>query len=112
MAVMNNTLNLRDITTQIQQYVRKIKADKQALQPPERDSYSTGYANELKYNLNFLNGSNKFSIQNFVNEASDASDVSVSYAAAAYNRLGNEEDKNKVLIDFMHEYNRNFDVKA
>lgn len=112
MAVTNNTSNLRNITAQIQRYVRQIKAEKQFLQPQEHESFSVSYANDLKYNLNFLNGNNKFSIHNFINETPNSTDISVSYAAAAYNHLSNEEDKNKILIDFIHEYNRNFDMKA
>ena len=38
--------------------------------------------------------------------------TSASYVAEAYNHLSPKEDKNKVLIDFMHKNNRNFDVSV
>ena len=111
---MNNTLNFQDITNQIQQYVKQIKNSKKE----QISAFSTNtenksifhYTNDVRCNINKLNGESKFNIQNIVAENNIT--TSSEYASEAYEHLDSIEDKHKVIIDFIHKNNRNFDVKA
>ncbi len=108
---MTNTLNLNEITTQIQRYIRQIKKDKVSEQ---RDIYSSDERfhnrldNDLRSNINKLNGGNKFNIQNMMEQ--NMSSAPSEYAAEAYTHLSELDDKKKVMIEYMHKNNRNYDV--
>lgn len=108
---MADMLNLDKLTRQIQQYVQTIKQQKTA--STERvfhTSESSFINNDLRSNLNKLDGNNKFNIQNMLEKSTSL--TSSNYVTKAYDHLSNQEDKNKIVIDFMHKNNRNFDVKA
>ena len=112
---MNNTLNLNDITAQIRQYVRQIKENKKGEFNPSlsevKEKEYIYYSNDLRSNINKLDANNKFSLQNIASE--DTTTITeLEYASSAYNHLSSLEDKHRVVIDFMHKNNRNFDVKA
>ena len=108
----NNTLNLDDITSRIQQYVSKIKehkADDKAKFSVDENQSLFSVFNDVRSNINKLDGGNKFNIQiNNNNPVLASSD----YAAEAYNHLNNLDDKQKVIIDFMHPNNNKFDFTA
>ena len=108
----NNTLNLDDITSRIQQYVSKIKEhkadDTSKFSVNENQSLFSVF-NDVRSNINKLDGGNKFNIQINNNEQVFASS---DYAAEAYNHLNNLDDKQKVIIDFMHPNNNKFDFTA
>lgn len=111
---MNNTLNFRDITNQIQQYVKQIKNNKKENIPTTlsvtEDTSIFRYSNDLRSNINKLDGECKFNIQNITAEHNATTPLE--YASEAYEHLDTLEDKHKVIIDFIHKNNRNFDVKA
>jgi len=112
---MSNTLNLNDITTQIRQYIRQIKENKKGefntILPEAKEKEYTHYSNDLRSNINRLDGNNKFSLHNITSE-DRATTTGLEYASAAYNHLSSLEEKHKVVIDFMHKNNKNFDVKV
>ena len=108
---MVNALNLNEITQQIQQYVRLIKQQKSSA--TGRIFYSSEpslFNNDLRSNIHKLDGNNKFNIQSMLEKSTSL--TTFDYATKAYEHLLEQEDKNKVVIDFMHKNNRNFDVKA
>lgn len=111
---MGGTLNLNDITGQIQRYVQLLKDRKKTTPTGETSSFAEWSPlpsyNELRSNINRLDGSSKFSIHNMLENHTVL--TSSSYAAEAYSHLSDLEDKNKVVLDFMHKNNRNFDVSA
>lgn len=109
---MSNVLNLNDVTRQIQHYVRLIKNQRNVARPS--DSFLdelpvVSLYNDLRSNINPLNGTSKFSLHSMSNNDSFASSL---YASEAYSHLESLQDKNKVVIDFMHKNNRNFDVQV
>ena len=107
---MNKPFQLNDITSQIQNYVRQIKQRKtEGTFRVEKEELSQ-INNDLKSNINKLNGSNKFKIQNMME--TEHSSASSNYAAEAYNHLSDQDNKHKVVIDFMHKNNRNYDMKV
>jgi len=111
----NNTLNLNDITAQIKQYVRQIKDNKKSdffsSLPEIENQQPVYYTNDLRSNINKLNGGNKFSLHN-ITSADIMTGTSAEYASEAYEHLSSIEDKHKIVIDFMHKNNKNFDLKA
>ena len=106
---MTNTLNLNEITQQIQKYVRLIKQQKSSSTSrifyPEESIFIN---NDVRSNIHQLDGNNKFNIM----LEKSTSLTNLDYVTKAYEHLLKQEDKNKVVIDFMHKNNRNFDVKA
>lgn len=111
---MSENINLNNsVTAQIRQYVNRLKERKTEHTAPtatENDDFILSFNNDLRSNINALNGDNKFNIQQFA--LAEQSQTPAEYAAGAYNRLSTLEQKHKVVIDFMHKNNRNFDVKA
>ena len=110
---MNDALNLHDITTQIQHYVRLISQQKSARfdrPTPIEEQVPHYISNEVRSNINPLNGNNKFGILNMLGNHTGM--TSPGYASEAYRHLSGLEDKNKVVIDFMHGNNQNFDIEA
>lgn len=108
---MKTLLTLHDLTGQIQTYVRRIKARQSTVQLPsfEETIISFPKQKEIRSNINKLDGSNKFNIQTLVNNEKINS-APVDYAAGAYEHLTHLEDKNKIVIDFMHKNNRKYDL--
>lgn len=108
---MSNTLNLDEITSQIQRYIRQIKKNT-ALEQKENfakdERFQVRIDNDLRSNINKLDGSNKFKIQNMLEQ--NVSSAPSEYAAEAYGHLSELDDKKKVIIDYMHKNNRNYDV--
>ena len=111
---MSENINLNNsVTAQIRQYVSRLKERKtetttsSAVAP---DDFILSLNNDLRSNINTLNGDNKFNIQQFA--LAEQNRTPAEYAADAYNHLSTLEQKHKVVIDFMHKNNRNFDVKA
>ena len=111
----NNTLNLNDITAQIKQYVRQIKDNKKSEFSPSLPDVEykrqIHYTNDIRSNINKLHGNNKFSLHNMLSSDTLVS-TSAEYASEAYGHLSSIEEKHKVVIDFMHKNNKNFDLKA
>lgn len=110
---MSNTLNLNDITYRIRQYVNQIKEKKGTFKTAAANDFIADTvvpSNDLRSNLHRLNGDSKFSIHNLT--AENAPQVPSDYAAEAYAHLSASEERHKVVIDFMHKNNRNFDVRA
>jgi len=110
---MSNALNLNNITGQIEHYVNLIKAKKAQSENFSSSDYhqpTVIAVNDVRSNINPLNGKNKFSIHTMLEN--NTMFTSASYVAEAYNHLSPKEDRNKVLIDFMHKNNRNFDVSV
>lgn len=60
------------------------------------------------HSVSYLEAGSSFLLQKFVSD-SPAKDKSQTYAAGAYDFVYNINAKPEVLIDFMHEFNRNFD---
>ena len=86
----NNTLNLNDITAQIKQYVRQIKDNKKSdffsSLPEIENQQPVYYTNDLRSNINKLNGGNKFSLHN-ITSADIMTGTSAEYASEAYEHL-------------------------
>ena len=111
---MKTFLNINDLNGQIQQYIRRIK-NKQSTQQISTeltaDEVIISYRNnDIRSNLNTLGGENKFNIQNMLENEQNI--ASPDYATGAYEHLTQGDGKNKIVIDFMHKNNRNFDVEA
>ncbi|MBR1605502.1 MAG: hypothetical protein IJ660_05305 [Alphaproteobacteria bacterium] len=108
---MKTLVTLHDLTGQIQNYVRRIKARQSVAQSIifEENHISLPQSQEIRSNINKLDGGNKFNIQTMVN-SEKAHSTSAEYAAEAYTHLAHLDNKNKVVIDFMHKNNRNYDI--
>lgn len=108
---MKTLLTLHDLTGQIQNYVRRIKARQSAVQNASFEETIISYPTqkEIRSNIRKLDGENKFNIQTLVNDEK-TNLTPVDYAAEAYTHLAHLEDKNKIVIDFMHKNNRNYDL--
>ena len=111
---MSENINLNNsVTAQIRQYVSRLKERKTEATTSSavaNDDFILSLNNDLRSNINTLNGDNKFNIQQFA--LAEQNRTPAGYAADAYNHLSTLEQKHKVVIDFMHKNNRNFDVKA
>ena len=112
----HNTLNLNDITAQIKQYVRQIKDNKKSDFATSTLSEINSqpailHSNDLRSNINKLDGSNKLSLHRMSSDDCMAI-TTAGYASEAYEHLSSIEDKHKIVIDFMHKNNKNFDLKA
>lgn len=109
---MSTSLNLNDITNQIQHYVTLIKKQKLSDKTHfgSEENFILPLANDVRSNIQKLAGKNKFGIQQILE--SNTVLTSASYVLEAYNHLNNLEDKHKVVIDFMHKNNHNFDVNV
>ena len=111
---MKTFLNINELNGQIQQYIRRIKSKQSSQQISNElaaDEVIISYRNnDLRSNLNTLGVENKFNIQNMLEN--EANITSLNYVTGAYEHLTQSDDKNKIVIDFMHKNNRNFDVKA
>ena len=110
---MSNNINLNDITSQIQEYVRVIKQRKAHTGSPSQFSAQNDFTflnNDVRSNIHPLNGDNKFRIQKWSEDQNKA--PLSKYASEAYAHLNEKDDKHKVVIDLMHKNNRNYDVKA
>ena len=110
---MVNTRQINELTTRIQHYVRLIK-EKRNIETAEPFSVSidnrVNHNNDLRTNINKLNGENKFNIQK-LNTTSDTS-APTEYASEAYEHLSELDKKRRVVIDYMHKNNRNYDVNV
>ena len=109
---MSTSLNLNDITNQIQHYVTLIKKQKLSDKPQfgSEETITVPITNDVRSNIHKLAGKNKFSIQQSLENNTIL--TSASYASKAYTHLNNLENKHKIVIDFMHKNNRNFDVSV
>lgn len=109
---MSNNINLSDITLQIQKYVRLLK-QKEVTDNSSNFNYkskSTLIDNDLRSNINKLTGDNKFNIQTLNDNSHNTPPLE--YASEAYNHLSNVDNKQKVVIGYMHKNNKTYDVKA
>lgn len=110
---MTDARHISELTSQIQRYVRLIK-EKKGGQPVEKfsvtDTFQPQLNNDLRTNINKLDGNNKFSIQKLTEQ--NTFSAPTEYVAEAYEHLTEINDKKNVIIDYMHKNNRNYDVKA
>ena len=112
---MSDSLNLNEITSQIQSYVRQLRNKRKTSQTFDLGNSQNQMTyflqlNDVRSNIHSLAGQNKFNIQQMLELSSDM--TSIGHVRAAYEYLTNVDEKHKVMIDFLHKNNRHYDVNV
>lgn len=106
---------LNSLAADIYKSASKLKSGKDnTITPPEQDTKAdseTSSSGAFQQN-SYLDSKSSFSVHSFMSENFPSyRRKPLDYAVNSYNYNSNINKQSPVLIDFMHEHNRNFDFK-